>query len=105
MKRSITTIFAFAIYAVATSQSANWSWAKQGGGPSDDEAHAVATDPSGNVYSTGVFSGTTMVFGTHTLSSLNVPNSHAEPYKDIFLVKYDQSGNVIWAMSGGGPLM
>ncbi len=105
MKRSITTIFALAIYAVATSQTASWSWAKQGTGPSDDYAHALATDPSGNVITTGVFSGTTMVFGTHTLSSFNVPNSHAEPNKDIFLVKYDKSGNIVWALSGGGPEM
>ena len=106
MKRSITTIIACAFWTVLTSQTAAWSWAKQGIGQGTDEAFAVATDPSGNVFSTGVFSGTTgIVFGTHTLSSLNVPNSHAEPHKDIYLVKYDKTGNVVWAVSGGGPQM
>ena len=38
-------------------QVPNWLWAKTIGASNDCEGYAVATDASGNVYSTGYFSG------------------------------------------------
>ena len=54
---------------------------------------SVCTDVFGNAYLTGYFLGA-VSFGSYTLTS-------AGGY-DIFLVKYDSSGNVLWAKSAGG---
>ncbi|MEO8761929.1 MAG: SBBP repeat-containing protein [Bacteroidia bacterium] len=75
--------------------SQTWTWAKGSHGTgSGDEGYAVAVDGAGNVFATGAFSSSTISFGTYTLT-----NSGSE---DIFLVKYDSNGNVLWAKSAGG---
>jgi hypothetical protein len=69
-------------------------WAKGIGGPGDDEANAIALDGSGNAYVTGDFSGT-VNFGPATLTTAGGT--------DIFIAKFDSSGNVLWARDLGGP--
>lgn len=73
--------------------SGNPIWAKSFGGAYDDNANAIAIDGSGNVYITGYFISPTMVCGTTTLT-----NSGAG---DIFILKFDASGNLIWAKNMG----
>lgn len=53
-----------------------------------------ATDASGNTYAMGVFAGTTTV-GTYTLTSIAGSN-------DVFVVKIDPSGAIVWAIRTGG---
>jgi hypothetical protein len=66
------------------------------------EIESVATDLSGNVYATGELislGGTDYaVFGADTLYN------DTDDYRsaDIFLVKYDPNGHVLWAKSFGG---
>lgn len=55
--------------------------------------NSIATDASGNVYMTGIFSGTIKV-DTSSLTSTIVRT---------FLVKYDQNGNVLWAKQSQTP--
>jgi len=64
-------------------------WVKGLGGYS----YSVATDPGGNVYVAGYFSGTAS-FGSTILTS-------SGGY-DIFITKLDTTGNVIWAKTAGG---
>ncbi|MEZ4965120.1 MAG: tail fiber domain-containing protein [Saprospiraceae bacterium] len=73
--------------------SGNVLWAVAVGGTDYEESHAIATDAAGNAYATGYFNGTITV-GSTTLT--------ATGSSDIFIVKYDPSGNVLWAVSGGG---
>lgn len=54
-------------------------WSRGAGGTSSDIGYAVATDASGNVFTTGVFQGTANFGGTDLVSA---------GYDDIFLVKY-----------------
>lgn len=69
-------------------------WAKSAGGDYAEEGYAVATDEAGNVYVSGEFWSPSVLFGSYTLT-----NSGSA---DLFLVKYDASGNVAWAKSAAG---
>lgn len=52
----------------------------------------VAVDGSGNIYTTGVFTGSTN-FGSGNLTSLGG--------NDIFLAKYDANGTLLWVRNAG----
>lgn len=74
--------------------SGNILWAKSAGGTSNDEAKYLTIDTFGNTYMTGYYSSNTISFGSNTLTSMG--------NNETFLVKYDASGNVLWAQSAGG---
>ena len=78
----------------SSAQSPNWVWAKGAGGTKSDYAYSVTADASGNIYMAGEFTSSTLTFGSTTLN--NAGSS------DMFLVKYDASGNVLLATSAGG---
>jgi Putative metal-binding motif/Beta-propeller repeat len=80
-------------FVVKYDSSGNVLWAKRGGGISGDDSDGIAVDSSGNSYITGIFNETT-TFGTTSLTSAGS--------NDAFVVKYDPSGNVLWAKKGGG---
>jgi hypothetical protein len=68
-------------------------WAKSVGGDDDEYAQSIAVDAGGNVYVTGKFESDTLTFGPITLRKVGRVN--------IFLVKYDPNGQVLWAKSAG----
>jgi len=78
----------------SNAQAPNWLWAKSTGSINDDQANAIAVDASGNTYIAGWFDSDTVKFGSNSLIN-------AGAY-DIFLAKYDASGNVLWATRAGG---
>ena len=71
-------------------------WARSGGGPGWDWARAIAVDGNGNVYVTGRFESDSLILGSDTLVRAG------QQYDDIFVVKYDPNGNVLWARRAGG---
>ncbi len=71
-------------------------WAKTCNG---GEGHSLAVDSFANVYVTGVFTDSVFIIDSTIL------NNQSNPYKaDLFLMKYDSSGNLLWARSAGGTL-
>ena len=104
MKKLITTLLASALCTITFGQTAGWTWAKSGSGTASDRGRSVAIDLDGNVYSAGIFESPTIVFGTHTIVSSNI-STQSGPTNDGFLVKYDPSGNVLWAISVSGSGM
>jgi len=95
MKKLFTISFIFfAIIKIASAQVNNWTWANQAGGSGAEQGSSIATDKDGNIYVTGQFYSSSISFGSSTLIN-------AGSY-DIFVVKYNVSGNVIWAKSIGG---
>ena len=85
------------IAAFGFSQSPNWVWAKSNSGdPYTDAGTSICTDANGNSYITGSFFGPAVTFGAFTLTNANFN------WADIYIVKYDPSGNVLWAKSAGG---
>ena len=76
--------------------SGNFKWARTWGGTDWDKGFGVATDGSGNVYVTGYFKGTVDFDpgggDPHTSNGVD----------DVFLSKFDSSGNFEWARTWGG---
>ncbi len=68
----------------------NVLWAKNAGGNGDDFAYSISIN-AGNVFITGSFRSSTLVFGTTTLTNT------AGGWDNVFIAKYDASGNVLWA--------
>ncbi|HYV92902.1 MAG TPA: T9SS type A sorting domain-containing protein [Chitinophagales bacterium] len=91
MKKQLSLIIMLMLVSTlqTIAQSPNWVWAKSAGGTNPEWATTMTTDPSGNVYLVGNFQSDSITFGSTTLFSSN--------YLGIFLVKYDGSGNVLWA--------
>jgi hypothetical protein len=83
------------IFLVKYSSSGSLIWAKSAGSTGIDRAYSVAIDASGNAYITGQFAAPNLIFGSTTLT--NVGGTF-----NVFVAKYNSSGNVIWAKSAGG---
>ena len=66
----------------------------QARGPNTDSGTDVATDAAGNIYMTGFFKAP-LTFGTDTLTGIGS--------FDLFLVKYNCSGELLWVQQAGGP--
>jgi hypothetical protein len=86
------------IFLAKIDANGNILWAKSSGGTTDDYATSISVDASGNTYVAGYFKSSSISFGSITL--LNTDNSGN--YYDGFLVKYDVSGNELWAKRIGG---
>ncbi len=71
-------------------------WAVSAGGAGDDRAYGLAIDANGDLYLTGLYSGTA-TFGTggNSVSLTSAGNS------DIYVAKYNNSGTLKWAKTAG----
>jgi hypothetical protein len=77
--------------------SGDFLWAKTWGGSSDDEGYHVAIDGSANPYVTGCF------FGSVDFDPGSGVDSHiSNGDHDVFLGKFDSSGDFLWAVTWGG---
>ena len=72
-------------------------WAKRADGNNAANLTFLSTDVNGNIYITGDFNDSSIVFGTTTLT--NTGNNIDS--MDIFIVKYSPTGTVLWAKSVG----
>jgi hypothetical protein len=74
----------------------NYEWAKNIGGTGEDRANVIKVDASGNIFVAGAFSGTADFdpgAGTYNLVSVGD--------FDLYVAKYDASGNFLWAQRDG----
>ncbi len=74
----------------------NFEWAQTWGGSGPDQGYGVTVDGSGNVYITGYFRGTV----DFNPESGDPHTSNGD--EDVFLSKFDSSGNFKWARTWGG---
>lgn len=70
-----------------------FQWATAAGATDTTKSNAISLDENGNIYLTGYFKTVTQ-FGSYNFTSQGI--------SDVFIVKYDPSGNVVWAKQAGG---
>jgi hypothetical protein len=93
MKKHFTTLLIVFMTHIAVSQ--NWQWAKQlngTGGYGSEGISSLITDGS-NYYAIGHY-GEELNMTTDTL--------YANGVNDIYILKYDNTGNLLWAKTIGG---
>jgi hypothetical protein len=96
--RTPLTLISACLLTAATLHAQTFEWARSFGGITPDGAYAITTDASGNVFTTGFFTGTVDFnpgAGTTELTS------NGGGY-DVFVQKMDALGNFLWAKSFGG---
>ncbi|MBU0487065.1 MAG: SBBP repeat-containing protein [Bacteroidetes bacterium] len=71
-----------------------FQWAKNFGGTFSDEAYAVTVTNGNAIYVTGSFYDSGQ-FGPDNLVSAGD--------KNIYVARFDDSGNILWAVQAGGP--
>src|SRR5687767_12613782 len=99
MKKTLTTIGTCLLAVIGLAQPTTWTWAKGGTGIQSESGHAITTDLNNNIYTLGHFSSPQMIIGNHTVTSTDT--NKLGFFNEIFLVKQDVGGNVLWAMSAG----
>jgi hypothetical protein len=78
-------------------------WAKTWGGEGYDDGPGVAVDGSGNVYVAGMYASQTINFDPADGSEgLGHPAHDSGIVVDVFLSKFDSSGNFQWVRTWGG---
>src|SRR5262245_42850908 len=90
----LLTLFCCLLFANLNAQSPNWLWAGSAGGTGFEAGINIATAPGGVLYVTGSFTSSSVAFGSTVLTNAGS--------NDIFIAKFDSSGNVLWAKSAGG---
>lgn len=86
------------VFVLKLDSDGKFIFVKTMGGPNTDVAYAINLDKSGNIYTTGVFMGTSDFDpGPGVFNIVNTSQS-----VDAFVSKLDPSGNFLWAKSFGG---
>ncbi len=96
---TLTTAAPRAMYIVKFDSDGNAIWCKSCDGTGGAQPNTVTTGPDGSVYVGGNFSEGSINFGATTLTRTS-PNG-----TNLYLVKYDASGNVLWAKNAGGTVL
>ncbi|MBL7911678.1 MAG: T9SS type A sorting domain-containing protein [Bacteroidia bacterium] len=97
MKQIIQLIASLFIANLMNAQTPNLDWAKGIVCTNANKANSIISDLNGNVYTVGYFAGISDFDpsqGTYTLSSNGI--------NDAFILKQDQTGNLVWAKNIGG---
>ena len=85
------------IFIAKYDKNGSYIWAKSMGGRTLDIGHAISVDALGNVYITGLMNDT-----VDFDPGAGVANLISNGSFDIFLAKYDNYGNYLWAHNFGG---
>ncbi len=86
------------IFIVKLDNLGNVVWARSEGGTGNENAYGVACDNLGNLVLTGQFTGNSLLGGQSFTSTIDPVTGLAN--FDIFLSKFDSSGNPLWVKTG-----
>ncbi|MBI4661893.1 MAG: immunoglobulin domain-containing protein [Verrucomicrobia bacterium] len=88
------------LFIAEYNSSGTFIWARRAGGTGSDAVRGIAVDRSRAIYVTGSYSDASTTFGNTTLA--NQGDSAGVFREEIFIAKYDSTGNVLWAKKAGG---
>ena len=90
------------IFVAKYDASGDLVWAKRAGGTRTDSGNGIAVDGSGNSYVTGLFEDSA-TFGPGESNETTLTGAGSDDLADdIFVAKYDASGDLVWAKRAGG---
>lgn len=89
----------FDIFVAKYNGAGNLMWFKTAGGSGADEGVAISQDTSGDLVVTGRIGGTGIVTFDDDTAPVQLQGGGGD---DIFVAKYDQNGNLLWAKNSGG---
>lgn len=94
---NLTSNGSYDAFVAKYSPDGNFIWAKGMGGASYDQANCLSLDAAGNIYISGFYSATADFDPGPGVFNLNSAGQW-----DVFVVKMDAAGNLVWAKSMGG---
>ena len=94
-EHSLTSVGSMDFFVAKVDPQGNFLWVRSGGGDLIDRGYAISADQAGNCYVTGHYQSAEARFGDVSINSIG-------DY-DIFVAKYDATGQLMWITSGGGP--
>lgn len=100
MQRFILLALAFVLVSINI-QGQSLDWVKQAGGANPDAAESAGADSAGNTYVIGNFN-TQAIFGAGETNATTLNSAGAVNSQDIFLAKFDPTGNLVWVRGIGG---
>ena len=80
------------IFIAKFDSSGNLQWVKTAGGTKAETVNDIECDMFGNIYVTGSFYSPIISFGSSSLTN----SSSAGNISNVFIAKYNPSGNIIW---------
>src|ERR1700756_5471296 len=93
MKKVLKLIFVLVLAPCMARAGLAFDWVIQSSGSGTASGQGIAADTNGNIYVAGSFRGT-VGFGSTNLTSAGG--------SDIFVAKFDNSGNLQWIQQAGG---
>lgn len=93
MKQYLLTLL-FIYCTILFSYAQQLQWARQQGGTLEDVTNGISIDGQGNIITVGTFDGTASTGCTALTAAGN--------FLDVFIAKYDSTGNCIWSRKAGG---
>lgn len=100
MKKNIYILLALLCIGVNIhAQLPTYEWTRSLGGTNTEQTNAVISDALGNVYCTGVFSGTVDFDPSGSIFNLTAAGAN-----DVFICKLNASGFLVWAKKIGSTL-
>src|SRR5882757_7046232 len=94
----------FVIWLISASclfsaQAGDYQWLRTAGGEGAEVSRQIVVDDAGSSYIIGGFNSSNCPFGSIVLTN---SLRSAAPTWDVFMVKYDTKGSVVWAQKFGG---
>lgn len=93
---TLSAVGGYDIFVSKLDASGNFVWARRLGGSSDDFASKIRLGASGEIHLTGNFQGIADFDPSATTFSMTAAN------RDVFVVKLDAAGTLLWAKQMGG---